>query len=199
MALPKLKTVDGPGAIIEGKETKLQLDEPRKAIKPKTLELLQEQIKHELFAERLYYAVATWADWKGFPETAKFFSTHAHEEHEHAMSFVNFIQKRGEHAIFPDTELPVSDFDSMKDAIEYALEHEYFITERIQNIFACANEEGDYLALEQARKFLQEQIEEEQLFLSLKHWLEVNEEPGPDWEIEVMRIHAKEAHMIGQL
>jgi ferritin len=197
--IPKIKLTNGPGAVIDGKETPLKLEEPRKAIKEKTLELLQEQIRHELFAERLYYSIAAWADYKGFPETAKFFSTHAHEEHEHAMSFVNFILKRGEHAKFPDTELPVQEFDSMMDAIDYALEHEYFITERIQNIFAMAQEEGDYLALEQARKFIKEQIEEEQLFLSLKHWLEVNKEPGPDWEIEVMRIHNKEAHFIGTI
>lgn len=168
-------------------------------IRAKVLELLQEQIKHELFAERLYYSMATWCDYKGFPQTAKFFSTHAHEEHEHAMSFVNFIQQRGEHALFPDTELPTQQFDDMMDVVDTALQHEYFITERISNLFETALQEKDFVSLQQARKYLDEQIEEEQLFTSLKRWLEVNETPGPDWEIEVMNIHERTSHVIGKL
>jgi ferritin len=199
MALPTKKKVDGPGAVIEEIETGLKLTRPRKAIQPQTLDLLQEQIKHELFAERLYYSIATWCDWKGFPQTAKWFSTHATEEHKHAMSFVNFIQQRGEHALFPDTEQPTQEFDSMMDVIDAALDHEYFITDRINNLYAMAMQEKDGLALQIARKYLEEQTEEEQLFLSLKKWLEVNGEPGPDWEIEVMSIHDKSSHTIGQL
>jgi len=194
------KKVDGPGAIVDNKETDLKLTKPRVAIQPKTLGLLQEQIKHELFAERLYYSIATWCDWKGYTQTAKFFSDHAVEEHKHAMSFVNFISKRGEHALFPDTELPVQEFASMREVIDAALDHEYFITDRINNIFAMAMTEKDGLALEQARLFLSEQVEEEQLFLSLSKWLDVNEgEPGPDWEIEVMNLHKRESHIIGEI
>jgi ferritin len=170
------------------------------AIKPKTLELLQEQIKHELFAERLYYSIATWCDWKGYPETAKFYSDHAAEEHKHAMSFVNFIQKRGEQALFPDTEQPQQKFEDIREAVDASLDHEYFITERINNIFAAATEEKDGLALEQARQFLAEQAEEEQLFISLSRWLEVNDDKmSPDFEIEVQRIHKQDAHFIGKL
>ena len=66
--LPTKKKVDGPGAIIESQEKSLEITRPRKAVQPKTLELLQEQIKHELFAERLYYSIAAWCDWKGFPQ-----------------------------------------------------------------------------------------------------------------------------------
>jgi ferritin len=198
--LPTKTKVDGPGAVIEKIETGLELTRPRKAIQPKTLELLQEQIKHELFAERLYYSIATWCDWKGYPQTAKWFSTHATEEHKHAMSFVNFIQQRGEHALFPATEEPVQEFDSMMDVIDASLDHEYFITDRINNLYAMAMEEKDGLSLQQARKFLEEQTEEEQLFISLKRWLETNDgEPGPDWEIEVMNIHDKSSHTIGQI
>jgi ferritin len=198
--IPTKKTIDGPGAVVDNQEVKLDLPETRKSIQPKTLEALQEQIKHELFAERLYYSIATWCDYKGYPETAKFFSDHAGEEHKHAMSFVNFIQKRGEQALFPDTELPLQKFEDIREAIDAALDHEYFITERISNIYATALEEKDFLALDQARLFTAEQIEEEQLFLSLSNWLKVNDDKmSPDFEIEVMRIHKQEAHFLGKL
>lgn len=195
-----MQKTDGPGAVIEKIETGLKLIKPRVTIQEKTLSLLQEQIKHELFAERLYYSIASWCDWKGYPQAGKFFSTHAGEEHGHAMKFVNFIQQRGEQALFPDTELPLQKFESMREVIDAALDHEYFITDRIQNIYAAALEEKDFLALQLASDLLKEQIEEEQLFLSLSKWLDINEDKvGPDFEIEVMHIHDKTSHLIGSL
>lgn len=194
------KKVDGPGAIVGSTETKLELIQPRVCIQPKTLELLQEQIKHELFAERLYYSISVWCDLKGLTETAEFFNTHAKEEHKHAMRFVKFIQKRGEHALFPDTEQPVQDFASIREAVDAALDHEYFITDRIKNIYEVACEEKDYLAKEHAREFIVEQVEEEQLFLSISRWLEVCEDKGSaDFEMEVMNIHKRKTHIIGEL
>ena len=195
----KTEIANGPGAVIDGKETELKLDEPRVCIQPKTLELLQEQIKHELFAERLYYSISVWCDCQGFTETAEFFDTHAKEEHKHAMRFVKFIQKRGEHALFPDTEQPVQDFASLKEAIDSALDHEYFITDRIKNIYEVACEEKDYLAKEHAREFIVEQAEEEQLFLSLSRWYDVCEGNMADFEMEVMHIHKRKTHLIGKL
>ena len=86
--IPKTEITNGPGAVVDGKETELKLDEPRVCIQPKTLELLQEQIKHELFAERLYLSIATWCDSEGLTETAEFYDEHAKEERKHAMRFI---------------------------------------------------------------------------------------------------------------
>ena len=185
------------------RETKEKSNEAKPSevvVASKTLKLLQEQIEHEFFAERLYYAIAAWCDWKGYVQTAKFFSMHASEEHKHAMSFVNFIQERGEHALFPKTELPTTDFKDMRDVIDAALRHEYFISEKIKGIYKSACEEDDLMAKNQARKFIEEQIEEEQLFKSLSRWLDINDgKAGPDFELEVVAIHNRENHIIGSL
>ena len=198
--IPKTKVVDGPGAVVGSKETELKLITPRVTIQPKTLELLQEQIKHELFAERLYQSIASWCDYKGMTETAKFYSLHADEEHKHALRFVNFIQKRGEHAHYPDTEQPVQEFESLREAVDASLDHEYFITDRIKNIYEMACEEKDYLAKEHARDFIAEQTEEEQLFLSLSGWLDVcGNEGNADFEMEVVNLHKRKVHIVGEL
>lgn len=189
----------GPGAVVNGRETELKLKEERVIIKPKTLELLQEQIKHELFAERLYLSISAWCDCEGLTETAKFFSDHSQEERKHAMRFVNFIQKRGEHALFPDTEQPVQDFESIEEVVRASLDHEYFITDKIKTIYKTACEEEEFLAQEHARDFLAEQIEEEQLFLSLSRWLSVCGDDMANFEMEVMKIHKKESHLIGEI
>lgn len=185
------------------KDTKPKGDEKKptdEVVASKTLKLLQEQIEHEFYAERLYYAISAWCDWKGYVQTAKFFSMHAAEEHKHAMSFVNFIQKRGEHALFPKTNTPTTDFDDMKAVINAALEHEYFISSKIKDIYMSACEESDFMAKNQARIFIEEQIEEEQLFKSLAKWLEINEgKANADFELEVVAIHNRESHIIGNL
>ena len=197
--IPKTEITNGPGAVVDGKETELKLEQERVCIQPKTLELLQEQIKHELFAERLYLSISTWCDCKGLTETAEFYETHSKEEHKHAMRFVKFIQKRGEHALFPDTEQPVQEFESIQEAVAASLDHEYFITDKIKTLYKTACDEGDYLAKEHAREFIVEQIEEEQLFLSLSRWLDVCGDSMADFEMEVMHIHERKKHLIGEL
>jgi ferritin len=197
--IPETKIVNGPGAVINDKETELKLTEERVCIQPKTLDLLQEQIKHELFAERLYLSISAWCDKEGLTETAKFYSDHSQEERKLAMRFVNFIQKRGEHAKFPDTEQPVQDFEDIREAIDASLDHEYFITDRIKNIYKEACAENELLAQVHAHEFLVEQVEEEQLFLSLSKWLTVCDNNLADFELEVMKIHKKEAHLIGEI
>lgn len=197
--IPKTDIPNGPGAVIDGKETELHLEQERVIIQPKTLELLQEQIKHELFAERLYLSMSAWCDLEGLTETAKFFSDHSQEERKHALRFVNFIQKRGEHALFPDTEQPVQEFENIQEIVSSALDHEYFITDKIKTIYKTACEDEDYLAKEHAREFLVEQIEEEQLFLSLSRWLITCGDDMANFEMEVMKIHKKESHLIGEI
>lgn len=136
-------------------------------IKEDTLQLLQEQVEHEFFAERLYLSIAVWLDDQGYPETAKFFSEHALEERGHAMKFLNFILKRGEKTIVPATKEPPNTFENVGEVFETTLDHERFITEKVTKIYTTSLEEGDIMSADIARTFLTEQVEEEQKFLSL--------------------------------
>ena len=167
-------------------------------VKSGTLKLLQEQVKHEFFAERVYLAMAVWLDAKGFPETARFFSHHAQEEKGHAMKFVNFILQRGEEVEMPGTEAPPTEFKDEGVIFKTALDHEKFITEKITKIFTTALEEGDIMAMEIAREFIKEQVEEEQRFLSLYNLYLLDDKISIDMEA-VMRNYADGQHQIGKL
>lgn len=168
-------------------------------VKGDTLKLLQEQVKHEFFAERIYISMASWLDTEGYPETAKFFSHHAGEEKEHAMDFVNFILKRGERVNIPGTEIPPNDFDNAGALIQAAVDHEKFITQKIADIYASALEEGDIMALEIARQYSAEQIEEEQLFLSLLKLYELEDKISIDMEAQMHAYINKTKHMLGEI
>lgn len=175
-----------------------QATEPT-GIKSNTLTLLQEQVEHEFFAERLYISIAAWLDIEGYPETAKFFSHHAEEEKKHAMDFVNFILKRGERVIMPGTKDPPNEFEDAGAVIRSAVDHEKFITQKIADIFVSALEEGDIMALELARQYSEEQIEEEQLFLSLLKLYELEGKIGIDMEAQMHAYIGKTKHLIGEI
>lgn len=186
--------VEDPGS----KDGLSEATEPT-GIKSKTLELLQEQVEHEFFAERLYLSIAVWLDNAGYPETAKFFSHHAGEEKEHAMDFVNFILKRGEKVTIPGTKDPPNDFDDAGSTLRSSVDHEKFITQKIADIFAMALEEGDVMAMEIAMRYSKEQIEEEQLFMSLLKLYELEDKISIDMEAQMHAYIQKNKHIIGEL
>ena len=168
-------------------------------VKSKTLQLIQEQIEHEMFASRLYLSMAVWLDAKGYPETAKFFAEHAPEERGHAMWFVNFLLERGEKPIIPATELPPNDFETEEEIFTASIDHEKFITQKIADIYAAALEEGDIMALEIARKLSVEQIEEEAWFLSLYNLFKLEGKISIDMEAQMAQFRKKGAHITGKL
>ena len=182
----------------EGTSTGLGNAETGTGVKSKTLQLLQEQVSHEFFAERLYLAIAVWLDQAGFPETAYWFSEHAEEERGHAMRFVNFILKRGEKVIIPGTKEPPTDFEDVESVFTAALDHERFVSEKITKIYTTSLEEADIMATEIAREFIEEQVEEEQVFLSLYNLFRLENKITIDMEAQ-MKAFAEGHHRIGKL
>ena len=168
-------------------------------IKKTTMELLQEQIGHEFFAERLYIAMASWLIHKGYPETGKFFYDHAKEEKHHAKDFIKFILERGEHAMIPETKLPPNEFENEEAIFTAAIDHEKFITQKIADIYAQALEAGDILALNIARKYAKEQQEEETLFASLYALFKLDNAITIDMEIEVSKLTKRKMHIIADI
>jgi len=168
-------------------------------IKSKTLQLLQEQIEHEFFAERLYISMASWLIHHGYPETGKFFYDHAKEEKHHARDFIKFVLERGEHAMIPATKEPPNDFENERAIFEHAVDHEKFITQKIADIYKAALEEGDVLALNIARKYAEEQQEEEVLFMSLLKMFELDDAITIDMEIEVGKLTKRKMHIIADI
>ncbi len=182
-----------------GSEDGLSQASTLSGIKSNTLTLLQEQIEHEFFAERLYLSIGVWLDYAGYPETAKFFSTHALEEREHGMDFLNFILKRGEKAIVPGTKEPPTEFDDAGATLRAAVDHEKFITQKIADIYMSAMEEGDVMSMEIAREYTEEQIEEEQLFISLLKLYELEDKISIDMEAQMHAYRNKTKHIVGKL
>ena len=161
--------------------------------------LVDKQIDHEFFNERLYISMAAWCDANGFPETASFFSEHSLEEREHAFDFINHKLKQGMKPHISGTKQPPVDFRDMTDVLTQALEQEYLTNEMIQNLFDVGTKEKTFL-IPIAQKYLDEQLEETQLFTSLLKLWETCNFSKIDFELEVMKLRCEnETHRLGKI
>lgn len=128
---------------------------------------LNEQIAVEAGAHFTYLSMATWADTRGLEGTANFFFQHAAEEHQHMMKIVHFVGEVGGRALVPAIKKPKVDYKDVLDACEKAYAHEQQVSKSIYKLVALAREESDYIADEFLRWFIDEQREEEVLFMRI--------------------------------
>ncbi len=176
-----------------------ELKEKKSTSKSSTInDLLQNQVCHEFDNERLYISMALWCSEKGYTETAKFFSKHSLEERRHGMDFVNFMVIRKIN-VQPPCETKVQrEFDNMKSLLDAALAREKETSSMIREIHKEALKTSD-LALTIAGKYLHEQVEEEQLFMSLINLYDLCGGSKIDFEMTVNKIKHNGKYKIGAL
>lgn len=122
---------------------------------------LNEQINAELHSAYLYLSMAAYfesANLKGF---AHWMRIQAQEEVGHAMRFFDFIHDRGGKVTLTALEGPKTEWKNARDAFAGALEHERYISGRINKLVALARDENDYASDAFLQWFVNEQVEEE--------------------------------------
>ena len=133
-------------------------------LNPKVANALNEQINAELQASYVYLSMAAYFDSAELPGFASWFRTHSQEELEHAMRIYDFIVKRDGRVVLDGIPKPSSGFASAEAAIDAALSMEKTVTEKIHHLFDLAHEEKEFGTQNMLHWFLEEQIEEEDLF-----------------------------------
>ncbi len=130
-------------------------------LKQKIEDVLNEQVKKELYSSNLYLSMATWAETNGFAGIAGWMYAQAEEERLHMLKFIKYINDRGGHAIIPEIEKPPVEHGTVKEMFEEVYKHEQFISESINDIVAVSMEEKDFTTNNWLQWFVNEQIEEE--------------------------------------
>lgn len=164
----------------------------------KVYKLLQRQVNHEFENERLYTSMALWCEKNGYIETAKFFSGHSLEERKHGMAFINFMLKQKMSVETPYTTDIPRDFDSLKDVIVSSVRKENETTKMIEELHKEAVVNSP-VVVTIAHQFLCEQVEEEQLFLSLLNLFKLCGDSKIDFEMEVGLLKSSSKYKIGEL
>ncbi|MDX8365783.1 ferritin [Cytobacillus sp. IB215665] len=136
-------------------------------ISKKLLEGLNEQMNFEFYSAHAYMAMAAYCSSESFDGFANFFLVQAEEERFHAMKFYNFINALGERATIIGFHEPNNEFSSLLDAYEKALSHEKEVTKRIYQLSDIALDEREHATINFLKWFIEEQVEEEDLFDSI--------------------------------
>lgn len=127
----------------------------------KVAQLLNEQINHELYSAYLYLDISNYYKENGLDGFANWYKIQAQEERDHAMLFMEYMQNNGLKVTLEAIAKPDKVFDGLKMPLKVALEHEFFVTSLIHNIYSQAVEVKDYRTTQFLEWFVKEQGEEE--------------------------------------
>jgi ferritin len=130
-------------------------------INEKLLKVMNEQIKYELESYYLYLSMAAYFHSISLDGMAHWMRAQAHEEMIHAMKFFDHILDRGGKITLLDLKQGKTNWKSILEAWQDTLQHEQFITQKINDLTTIARNEKDYASEPILAFFTGEQIEEE--------------------------------------
>ena len=136
-------------------------------ISKETIDLLNTQLTEEHYSSNLYFNMAGWARANGLKGAAKFLYGHAAEEHGHLDKMSEFIQKVGGQPIMSAMKAPEHEFKSIDEIFNKIVEHEKYITSCIYKLVESADKNKDYATDRFLDWFINEQLEEEELFADI--------------------------------
>ncbi len=120
-----------------------------------------DQINKELYSEYLYLAMkAIFADMN-LPGFVNWFDVQVQEERAHAMGMFDYVFERNGQVKLEAIDKPEIKGSTPLEIFEQVLEHEEFVTSRINALMDVADEVKDRAALSFLDWYLKEQVEEE--------------------------------------
>jgi ferritin len=128
---------------------------------------LNDQVVKENSSSQFYLAMASWSENHGLNGTAKFLYTHSDEERFHMLKLIKFINERGGKALVPGIVQPPVEFENLENVFELLLQHEFAVTESINNLVDICLQEKDYTTHNFVQWYVSEQLEEEALARSI--------------------------------
>ncbi len=130
-------------------------------ISEKMEKAFNEQINKELFSEYLYLSMQAYFERLNLTGFTNWMTVQVQEEHAHAMGMYNYLHERGGKVELMSIDKPQTDWKSPLDVFKNVLEHEKYVTSRINALMDVAEQEKDRAALSFLDWYLKEQVEEE--------------------------------------
>jgi ferritin len=130
-------------------------------ISKKVEKALNEQLNAELYSAYLYLSMSAWFESQNLPGCAAWMRIQTREENTHSMKFFGFVNERRGRVTLKAIEEPAKEWKSPLAAFEAALEHEQYITGRIDDLVNLAATEKDHATAAFLQWFVNEQVEEE--------------------------------------
>jgi ferritin len=134
---------------------------------------MNEQIKNELESYYIYLSMAAWLHSKALDGMGHWMRVQAHEEMLHAMKFFNHLIDRGGKVALKDLKQLKVQWKSPLEVFQDALEHEKFISKKINDLMSTARQEKEFASEPLLAWFTNEQIEEESSASKITEQLEM--------------------------
>ncbi|WP_017347583.1 non-heme ferritin [Pantoea sp. A4] len=131
---------------------------------PDMISRLNAQLNLEFFSANLYLQMSAWCADKGLEGAAAFMKEHSREEMQHMHRLFDYLSDTGALPLLGAIEAPPIAWDSIKQLLEQALDHEKLITARINELAHAAITTQDYSTFNFLQWYVAEQHEEEKLF-----------------------------------
>jgi ferritin len=139
----------------------------------KIAKALNDQMTREALASQTYLSYATWADDQGYDGIANFLYRHAHEERNHMMKFLEYVQERGARCHITAIPAPDGDPTSVNDCFEKVFQQEVGNTEAIYNLVNLSLEQKDWATWNFLQYFVKEQVEEETMAMNMLNKIKI--------------------------
>jgi len=136
-------------------------------VSEKLFKELNDQMNFEYESANIYLAMAAYCasiDLDGFEN---FFLVQTEEERFHASKFYSYINEVNGRVTISAYAEPQNEYESLLDVFEKALAHEKIVTERIYKLMDTAQEEREYATISFLKWFIDEQVEEMNMFSKL--------------------------------
>lgn len=130
-------------------------------LKENLAKAISDQIVAEYYSAYLYLSMSAYCDRAGFKGFANWLFVQAQEEMAHGTHMYQHILERGALPQFSDVVKPPSEFDGLISVFKKVLEHEQYVTERINKIASLAMAEMDHATYAFFQWYINEQVEEE--------------------------------------
>lgn len=135
-------------------------------ISQKVVKMINEQINREIESAYIYQAMEMYiGNEYNFPGIENFFHVQVQEEHAHSYLMIDYLHRLGEKVKLKEIPKPKTDYKSILEVFETALDHERKVTSWINDIMSAAFEEKDFSSQSFLKFFIDEQVEEEENFV----------------------------------
>ena len=127
----------------------------------KVVALLNQQVNKEFYSAYLYLNFSNYFEARGLSGFANWYKIQAQEERDHAMLFYQYLQNNNETVTLEAIDKLEADLTDDMSVLKAGLEHEYYVTSLINDIYAAAYEVKDFRTMQFLDWFVKEQGEEE--------------------------------------
>ena len=127
----------------------------------KVARLLNEQINKEFYSAYLYLEFSNYYAAAGLDGFENWYRIQAQEERDHALLFYQYLLNNDIKVTFDAIAKPDCELKEHMDPLKAGLQHENYVPELINTIYAAAFEDHDFRTMQLLDWFVKEQGEEE--------------------------------------